>query len=370
MNRSRALLFLLALPLAGCIDTTEPDPVPPAEGIIVLHAFGALPGIVETDSAVAGRRIPLPAEFDGGRMRLQRDTVLTTSSGFMGDNRLYVADLRSGALESVELPANANAGGATLSLGFRAGGAVVAFRGLGTVGLVRLPEKVVTQLTDVGRCPYDVAVHNSALWIVDHNAACESDYSLQGDSRLFRVIESGFTRDTVPLPGVRHATSILVSGNRGIVSSIGVTTYASDGTPTFVSPGAITIVDLNTGEVLGSRSLPQGTSGASTRMGLNGLLYVTAYANTTYETTLFIMDPVTLDFVGTRTGGEQHQRLTTSSGQPARCQAVTADRLGRMYCATNQGPSSATSMVVFANNGVELRRFGTGGTGAVDISMR
>lgn len=370
MSPRRAFTLLLALSAAGCFDTTEPTPTQVGRGVVVLHAFGALPRIAETDSAAPGPFLVLPPEFDGARLRLSRDTVLTTSSGFSGDNRLYVASLRNGTLLPVEMPARSVSAGAVLVGGFRGADVAVAHRGLGSVGLVTLAgTPAVATLSDVGRCPYDVAQFGSLLFVLDQNAACNRDYSSLGESRLIVVPPAGVDRDTIPL-GVEFATSMLVTGNRAYISSLGTTTYAADGTPTFVTPGAITVVELSSGIVLGTGRLPQGTSGADLRLGLDGRLYVTAYLNTAYETGTYAMDLATLDYRGTRVAGAQHLRMVGADGRQVHCAAVTADRLGRLYCALNQGAGSSTSMVIFTNDGTEIRRFPTGGTGAVDIGMR
>lgn len=373
IRRSTGVIAAAALTLAlgACLDSPGPSSSVAARGIVVLHGFGALPGFVQTDSMTAGTRIPLPPEFDGARMRLVRDTALTASSGFGGDNRLYMADLAKGTMTSYEMPAGANSGGATLVAGFREARAAIAFRSLRTVGLLRIQQgtSAITQL-EAGRCPYDVAMHLTALWVLDYNAACDTDYSLQGESRLIRILPTGLTRDTVFLPGVKFATSLLVAGNRAYVGSIGVTTYASDFTPTFVAPGSVSLVDLISGQYVGTQALPAGTSGASINIGLDGRIFVTAYLNTSYQTGVYALSPTTLEFTGVRAAGGQHLRLIGSDGQPVQCQAATGDRLGRIYCVINQGPSATTSMVVFSPDGTEIRRFTTGGTGAVDIAMR
>jgi hypothetical protein len=370
MISRRALPLFLLLAATACFDSTGPEAEVEGRGLVVLHAYGALPGITETDSAKAGRRFALPPEFDGARMRISRDTVLTTSSGFSGDNRLYVASLSQGTLLPVEMPARSLSAGAALAGGFRGAQVVVAHRGTSRVGLVTLgASPSVATLDDVGLCPYDVSMFSGFLLVLDQNAACGLDYSSQGESRLIIVPPAGIERDTIPL-GVEFASNMLITGGRVYVSSLGVTTYDDNWNPTFVTPGAITVVDLATGQVLGTGRLPQGTSGADMRLGLDGRLYVTAYLNTSYETGTFQMELSTLEYRGTRVPGGQNLRLVGTDGQQVHCAALTADRLGRLYCALNQGASASTTMVVFTNDGTEIRRFSTGGTGAVDIGVR
>lgn len=375
MSRNvRGVAAVLSLAtLAACGDSpTHPD-VRSARGVVILHAIGSLKGITVNDTASAGGRISFPPEYDGGGFELASDTALTTSSSW-GTNKLYVVTLPGGAVREVEMPAGANAAGATLAAGFRGARVAVALRAAQSVGLVAFDAAgtaSVTQLTTVGRCPYDVAAHAGSLWVVDYNAACDASYASLGASRLIRVAANGDARDTIDLPGLVNATSITVVGDVAYVSAIGVADYSQWPDVNFVTPGAIAVVDLRTRQVLRTISLPEGTNGASLEVGLDGRLYVVAYLDPSYEHGVFAIDPASGAFVGVREAGRQTLRLTTAAGTRAACAAATADAAGRLYCAVNQGAGMSTSVIVFdLATGSEVRSFTTGGTGAVDLALR
>lgn len=272
------------------------------------------------------------------------------------------------------MPAGSDAAGATLAHGFQGAHAAVALRAAKSVALVTFGGAgagTVVQLQAVGRCPYDVAAHAGSLWVVDYNAACDAGYATLGDSRLIRVQANSASRDTLRLPGVKNATGMIVDGDLAYVSSIGEADYSAFPIVRFVAPGSITVVNLRTRQVLGTRSLPQGTNGATAALGSDGVLYVVAYLNTSYEQGVFAIAPGSLSFTGLRNAGSQTLRLTRSEGGQAQCGAATADARGRIYCAVNQGASQSTSVLVFDQaTGAELRRFATGGTGAVAVALR
>lgn len=373
ISRFRTAAVAAAILTTGCAEPTSPPPAIGARGVVVLHAVGSLKGLTVNDTAAAGARISLPAEFDAGGMRLEADTVLTASSSW-GTNKLYVMPLPGGSVREVEMPVSSNAAGAVLARGFRSAHVAVALRSTQAVGLVAFDAagaSTLTQLDDVGRCPYDVARHDGSLWVVDYNGACDASYGNLGDSRLIRVHATGGGRDTVVLTGVKNATGIVVAGDLAYVSSIGVADYSAWPAVSFVTPGSITAVNLRTRQVVGSRGLPQGTNGASLRLGSDGSLYVVAYVNTSFEQGVFAIAPATMTFTGVRNPGMETLRLTSATGSPVACAAATADALGRLYCAVNQGASMSTSIAVFdLATGAEIRRFATAGTGAVAIALR
>ncbi|MBA3888965.1 MAG: hypothetical protein H0X64_00385 [Gemmatimonadaceae bacterium] len=339
----------------------------------MLHAIGALKGVTVNDTAAAGPRIALPAEYDGGGMFLHADTAVTTSSSW-GTNKLYLIPLLAGGVREAEMPAGANAAGASLAHGFQGAHAAVALRATQRLGLVTFGAAgagTVTQLDAVGRCPYDVAAHAGNLWVVDYNAACDAGYQSLGDSRLIRVEPNSAVRDTVRLPGVKNATGIIMDGDLAYVSAIGDADYSAYPAVTFVTPGSITVVNLRTRQVVGTLSLPQGTNGATASLGADGRLYVVAYVNTSFEQGVFAINPASLSFAGLRNPGSQTLRLTRASGSPGQCGAATANALGHVYCVVNQGAGQSTSVVVFhASTGAEIRTVATGGTGGVAIALR
>lgn len=374
MRRFHAATLILSLaPVAACFDSPSEPPPPGASHVVVLHAVGSLKGVTVNDTAAAGPRISLPAEFDGGAMFLGTDTVVTASSSW-GTNKLHLVAFREGVARDAEMPAGSDAAGAALAHGFRGAHAAVALRTTRRVALVTFPASgggVVAPLEAVGRCPYDVAVHDASLWVVDYNSACDVDYAWIGDSRLIRIPASGSARDTILLPGIRNATAILVDGDLAYVSAIGEADYSAFPAVTFVAPGSITVVNLRTRQVIGTVRLPQGTNGATAALGGDGNVYVSAYVNTGFEQGAFAIDPGTMGFTGPRNAGAQSLRLTRADGSAAQCAAVTADARGRIYCAVNQGASQSTSLFVFdGSTGAEVRSFATGGTGAVAIGVR
>lgn len=368
-----ATLLLAFAPMAACFDSPSEPPAPGADRVVVLHAVGALKGVTVNDTTAGGPRVALPAEFDGGAMFLHADTVVTASSSW-GTNKLYVVPFLEGVVREAEMPAGADAAGAALARGFRGAHAAVALRSVQRVGLVTFPATgsgTVVQLDDVGRCPYDVAPHDGSLWVLDYNAACNAGYAYVGDSRLIRVPAIGATRDTIPLPGIRNATDLIVDGDMAYVSAIGEADYSAFPAVQFVAPGSITVVNLRTRQVVGTVRLPQGTNGATASLGADGNLYVVAYLNTSFEQGVFAVDPGSRSFTGVRNPGAQTLRLTRASGGAAQCAAATADARGRLYCAINQGASMSTSVFIFdAADGSEVRSFATGGTGALAIGVR
>lgn len=372
MFKSYRRLLLTPLALAACSDeTTGPSRPTPPRGIVVLHAVGALKGLTVGDTNSAGARVALPPEFDAGGMRLQSDTVLTASSSW-GTNKLYVVALPGGAVREVEMPMNANAAGAVLTRGFQGSRVAVALRSTGRVALIAFDAAgmpTTTQLAGVGRCPSDLAMHAGALWVVDYNAACDADYRSLGDSRLIRVTSGAAARDTVALPGVSNASSIMVDGDVAYIASLGVADYSRFPAVTFVSPGAVTVVNLRTRAVLGRVALPAGTNGASLSRGEDGNFYVGAYLNTSFEQGVFRIDPRAMS--GNSTASAPLRFLSTQ-GTPVACSGATADASGRrIYCVLNQGASQTAAVVVFdAATLTEVRRFNTGGTGAVGIALR
>jgi hypothetical protein len=144
-------------------------------------------------------------------------------------------------------------------------------------------------------------------------------------------------------------------------------TYA----PTYVTPGAVVVVNLATRTVVGMRALPASTNGATLAAGADGRLYVTAYDNADFSQLVFAIDPATMAFTGARVIGGQNLRLLSAQGAQTSCSAAVADERGRLLCAVNQGQSQSTALYEFdLGTGAELRHYATGGTGAVAIAVR
>jgi hypothetical protein len=217
-----------------------------------------------------------------------------------------------------------------------------------------------------------VAAQGGAVWVLDANLNCDQRaYVVQGDSRLIRLIPSATgtgARDTLVLAGVRNATSMTVVGNTAFVSSPGVADFSRFPATTFNQPGSITQVDLAARRVVRTVSLPTGSYGAGTRLGADGLLYVTAYTNTNFSAQDVFAFDQSLAIAGARSATRQSLALTLANGSAPVCGAATADARGRVYCASN-GAGSAATVYVFEANGTLVRAV-PAGQGAVAIALR
>jgi hypothetical protein len=209
--------LLTALVACGDDGINNTTPQPP-RGIIVLDGF-IQPGLTflgDTGSASSKLTLGPTTEFDAGGFTLLRDTVLTVSSRGAGD-LLYVTDVRTSTTRRIQLPTRSNpsrarllagTGGQTLigaALRDSASIALLSFSGAGT--------PTSTRIANAGTCPTDLFQFDNATWIVDANANCKVNYAVQGDVRLIRVPNTGTTRDTILLPGLRGSgASALVDG--------------------------------------------------------------------------------------------------------------------------------------------------------------
>lgn len=359
--------------LSGCTDDDATGPVPtPPRGIVVLDGF-IQPGLTflgDTGSASTKLNFGPPSEFDAGGFTLENDTVLAVSSRGAGD-LLYIADVRSGTLRKVQLPAASNPGKARLLRGTARGNVIgVALRDANRIALLDVPATgavTVNFIENAGTCPTDVFQFNGATWVVDANANCKTNYAVLGDARLIRIPNTGTTRDTIVLQGARASSvSAIVQGDVAYLSAGGVANFAT--VPfTLVSPGTVTRVDLRNRQTLGQRVMPVGTFGASTKLGGDGFLYVSLYEDlVAFRNRTIKLRADNLAIVSS--GTSPFLTLTTAAGANAECGSAVADGLGRVHCIIS-GNGAVTSLVVFNPAGSEIRRV-PAGQGGVDLALR
>ncbi len=362
------VIALVACGDDGVLNTTPQAP----KGIVVLDGF-VQPGLtLLADTGTSSTRIAFGpgTEFDGSGFTLERDTVLAVSSRAAGD-LLYIADLRTGTMRRLQMPAVSNPSRARLLQG--SGGQArigVALRDSNSVGIVSVSGAgvaTITQLSNAGACPTDLFQYDNATWVVDANASCRTNYAVQGDVRLIRIPATGTTRDTVVIPGMRGsgASAIVVNGiayvSAGGDADFGAFPY------TLVTTGRVAKVDLNAKQVVSQRAMPAQTYGASTSLGGDGFLYVSLYEDlNTFRNRVLKVRTDDLSFV--TTSAATWLSLTDPAGEPVDCGSATADALGRVHCLVS-GAASATSLVVFDPAGREVRRVGAG-QGGVDLAIR
>ncbi len=366
-----SVVLLTALAACGDDGINNSTPQPP-RGIIVLDGF-IQPGLTFLgDTGTASTKLTLApsTEFDAGGFTLLRDTVLTVSSRGAGD-LLYVTDVRTSSTRRIQLPTRSNpsrarllsgTGGQTLigaALRDSSSVALVSFTGAGTV--------TTTRITNAGTCPTDLFQFDNATWIVDANANCKVNYAVQGDVRLIRVPNTGTTRDTILLPGLRGSgATALVDGDVAYISAGGDANFASF-PYTLISTGRITKVDLRGKRVLLSKQMPANTYGAGVKLGLDGFLYVSLYQDLASFTDRIIkVRPADLSFV--TSASTDWMTLKGATGADVTCSSGQADALGRLHCIQN-GTGSVTSLLVFSPSGTEVRRV-PASQGGVDMAIR
>lgn len=356
---------LLAIAAACDSDSTGPGGDAPAGGIVVLNGFGQ-PGVtLLADTGTASTRIDFGDDFDGAVFNVANDTAVATSSSFGGD-KLFVADLGAGTVETLQLPGGSNPAGAA----FVSGEArfAVALRNTGQIALVRRTgtgTAALTLLDDAGLCPTDVVEFGGSLYSADANAACAAGtFASQGPARLIRVSRTGAEGDTIDLPGATGSSAtVVVLGSFAYVAVSGEADFS--GTPTFVASGTVTKVDLVTGQVAGSVRLPEGTYGAAMRAGADGKLYLAAYTATDFQSRgIFVVTPSSLAMAG----GAAGIPLRRTGGALANCGAATADAAGNVYCVEDDESGNST-LLVFDASGDQVRAV-PAGTGAVDVALR
>ncbi len=364
--RILAFVFVLVVSLA-CNDGTSPVQRPAVEaGAIVLNGVGETGVTFVSDSGAPNSHIDFGGSFDGATFTVLDGTVLSTSSSLKGD-QLYIADLSDGTLRRVQLPAASNPAGAAFLLTGADGSRnfAVALRNSRSIARVQLRAGFsdnVTVIGNAGECPSDVFFAGNALWSVDANVRCASDFGVVGPGRLIRIpqLVSDLGRDTIEL-GASAVSPLraFVVGNFAYVLSSGA----------FVAPAAVTKVDLTARSVIGTLLFPQGAFGATMALGADGLLYVTAAIGfNPYLPKVYAIDPATLTFQGPFSPAGSHRLLTTAGGgEQAKCDAATADSRGRIYCVDNGEVLAVLN--VFAVNGTFVRS-APAGTLAFDVTVQ
>jgi hypothetical protein len=357
--------------LVGCSDSTvgPSGPLPP-RGIVVLNAYGQQGVTLLPDSGSGSSRIDFGGLFDGGGFSLERDTLVATSSKAGGD-LLYVANVATGSLLKVQLPAGSNPGGTSFGSASLGGRVLVALRDSGAIAMVtpRTAGSVVTLLRGAGRCPYDAFVQGGAVWSVDANLNCGVGYTPLGASRLIRIVPGDARRDTLPLGAdVVNASGAVLSGDVAYVGAQGQVDYSAQ-PYRLVSVGSVVRVDLRARRVTHRFAMPPGSTSAGVRLGADGRLYVAYYADlATFARRVIALDAQSLTPVGPRAPGVPHLDLRRADGTAVACGATTADARGRIHCVVN-GAASAATLHVFDAAGRELRT-APAGQGAVDLALR
>lgn len=359
------------LAACGSDNPTVVAPQPP-RGIVVLDGF-IQPGLTflgDTGTTTTKLALAPSAEFDAGDFVLERDTVLAVSSRGAGD-LLYIVDVRTSTFRRVQLPARSNPSRARLFRGSNGQSVIAAaLRDSNAVALVSVAGSgtpTISRITNAGVCPTDMFQYDNATWVVDANSNCRGNYAVQGDVRLIRIPNTGTTRDTIVLTGLRGSgASAIVIGDAAYVSAGGEANFGTSPF-TLVSSGAIARVDLRNRRFQSTRVMPQGSYGANTKLGLDGFLYVSVFENlSAFAGRVVKLRPDDLSFVGT--GTSSYLPLASSTGTPVNCGSAQADALGRVHCIAN-GAGSATSLIVFNASFVETRRVAAG-QGGVDMALR
>jgi hypothetical protein len=375
LRHSRSLLAVALLTLVAC---GEDGAIGPAQlvprGIAVLDGF-IQPGLtLVPDSGTVTQRIAFgaPNEFDAGTFEVRNDTAVAASSRGAGD-LLYVADLRTASVRRIQMPARGNPARARLLRGVGGRALIgVPLRDSGTVILASVASSGLASLdriTDVGTCPADVFQYGNDTWVVDANATCATDYTPSGAMRLIRVPANGGTRQVITLPELRGSgAGVVVVGDVAYISAGGDADFSSF-PYTLRAGGAITRVDLRTGTVLGTRTMPSGTYGASAKLGLDGNLQVTLFEDlTNFRSRTISYRLPELTPVGARMAGADWLALRDASGAQVGCSGSLMDGLGRLHCIQNR-TGSATFLMVFAPGG-DLIREVAAGQGGVDLRFR
>lgn len=369
---STTSLFAVAV-LTACGDdgVTNTTPQPP-RGILVLDGF-IQPGLTflgDTGTAFTKLAFGPPTEFDAGGFTLERDTALAVSSRGAGD-LLYITDVRTASVRRIQLPPRSNPGRARLFRGSNGAALIAAaLRDSSAIALVSVAgtaAPTTTRINNVGACPTDMFQYDNATWVVDANSNCRTNYAVQGDVRLIRIPNSGSTRDTLVLTGVRGSgASAVLSGDVAYVSAGGDANFSSFPF-VLIASGAVAKVELRSRRVQTTRTMPAATYGAGVKFGLDGFLYVSLSENlSTFAGRVLKVRADDLSVV--TSGASPWMSLRTPSGAEVNCGSATADALGRLHCIAN-GTGSVTSLIVFSPSGAEIRRV-PAGQGGVDMALR
>lgn len=372
-----ATMFGAAFTVAACGSDGSLSSTPqPPKGIIVMDGFiqPGLTYLADTGSSSTRTIFGSTTEFDAGGFTLLRDTVLAVSSRAAGD-LLYIADVRTGTMRRLQLPAKSNPARARLLTGSNGATTIgVALRDssmIATVSVTGGGTPTISRLINAGLCPTDLFVYDNATWVVDANANCRTNYTVQGDVRLIRIPTSGTTRDTIVIPGMRGSgAGALVVNDVAYVSAGGDASFASF-PYALIASGSIAKIDLRNKRVLLQRTMPTGTYGGGAKLGLDGYLYISLYQDlVNFKSRMIKVRTDDLSFVTgvPATSTATWLTLTSSTGTDVTCGSAQADALGRVHCIVN-GTGSATSLVVFDATGKEVRRV-SAGQGGVDLALR
>ncbi len=369
----RAVLAVGVVAISACGTDNPVDVTPqPPKGIVVLDGF-IQPGLtLLSDTGAQSARIIFGAttEFDAGGFSLVRDTVLSVSSRAAGD-LLYVADIASRAVRRIQLPPASNPSRARLLVGSGGQSLIgVALRDSASVALVSVRGTAVptiTRIANAGTCPTDVFQFDNATWVVDANANCRGNYAAIGDVRLIRIPATGSTRDTLTIPGMRGSgAAAVVVGEVAYISGGGDANFSAF-PYTLLASGRVAKVDLRNRRVLSQRSMPAMSYGAGVKLGGDGFLYASLYADlTTFKNRVIKLRADDLSIVTTT--AEPWMTLLNTAGSEVACGSAVADALGRVHCLVN-GAASATTLWVFDVSGREVRR-ASAGQGGVDLAIR
>jgi len=378
---SAATLFATSASLAACGDDGALNSAPqPPNGIVVMDGF-IQPGLtLLADTGSASNRVIFgsPTEFDAGGFTMLRDTVLSTSSRAAGD-LLYITDLKTGTMRRLQLPAKSNPSRARLFQGSNGLALIgVALRDSNAIALVSVSGSnapTITRIANAGLCPTDAFQYDNATWVVDANANCKVNYAVQGDVRLIRIPNTGTTRDTIVLPGMRGSGAGAIVVNDIAYISAGGTANFSSSPFSLISTGSLAKVDLRNKRLLQLRQMPAGTFGAGAKLGLDNFIYVSLSEDLiSFRSRILkirtddlgivagVPATATTSFIG------PFMKLTSASGADVTCSSGQADALGRLHCIAN-GAASATSLIVFNPAGTEVRRV-PAGQGGVDLALR
>jgi hypothetical protein len=364
---------VLALTACGSDGGTEPPQLVP-RGLAVLDGF-VQPGLtLVPDSGSSTQRLAFGAsdEFDAGGFELRNDTALAASSRGAGD-LLFIADLRAGNVRRVQMPARSNPARARLLRG-TGGRALIGVPLRDSASVVLASVSTTGQATferigNLGTCPVDVFQYGNDTWVVDANATCATSYESSGAMRLVRVPAGGGARQVITLDALRGSdATVVVSGDIAYITAGGDADFS--GFPfTLRAGGAITRVDLRTGTVLGSRTMPNGTYGASARLGLDGNLHVSLFEDlSSFRSRTISFRLPELTPAGQRVSGADWLALRDGAGAEVTCSAGVADGLGRFHCLQNRA-ASATFLMVFGPDGSLVREVAAG-QGGVDLRFR
>lgn len=368
---SRIVLIRLAsmlIAVTACSRSTDSDSGPALGRVVVLNGQGETGISVLPDNG--GTPVLLPfSYYDGASFSLRNDTVASAASKSKGD-LLYVGDLASKRVVKVQLPAGSNPAGAAFGNGIVPGptggvGTVifVALRDMGSVTRVLFRNTggapVVESFPGAGLCPVDVVISTTAVWGLDSNQRCSTDYATIGPSRMIPIFNMG-SSDTITFgANVLSAQRAFVVGNNAYIMSAG---------DYFSVPSALTNVNLGT-RAFTTLPLPTDYYGASLRVGANGTVYLTAapaYPNH-LALKVFAIDPAAMAFTGTRAVAQSYLRLVKIGGAEAACFAATADAAGNVYCLENG--DVLARLLVFNSAGDQIRSAPAGSL-AYDITLR